>query len=88
MKFATKPLQYKSFVGRVVVTPQVTPKMCFLRDISFFRREKKNGCQNSCINKNATENVMEVIFTEDVANLFYFSAKKKVNQNIEEFLSN
>ena len=41
MKFATKPLQYKSFVGRVVVTPKVTPKMWFLRDISFFRREKK-----------------------------------------------
>ena len=41
MKFATKPLQYKSFVGRVVVTPKVTPKMCFLRDISFFRLEKK-----------------------------------------------
>ena len=27
MKFATKPLQYKSFIGRVVVTPKVTPKV-------------------------------------------------------------
>ena len=30
---------------------------------------------------------MEVFFTYEVANLFYFSAKKKVNQNIEGFLS-
>ena len=30
---------------------------------------------------------MEVFFTYEVANLFYFPAKKKVNQNIEGFLS-
>ena len=30
---------------------------------------------------------MEVFFTYEVANLFYFSAKKKVNQNVEGFLS-
>ena len=63
MKFATKPLQYKTFVGRVVVTPRVTPKMFFLRDFSFFRAEKKNGCRNASFYRNATENVMEVIFT-------------------------
>ena len=30
---------------------------------------------------------MEVFFTYNVANLFYFSAEKKVNQIIEGFLS-
>ena len=63
MKFATKPLQYKSFVGRVVVTPKVTPKMLEMARFSFFFISHFFGCQNSCINKNVTENVIEVIFT-------------------------
>ena len=57
MKFATRPLQYKSFVGRVVVTPKVTPKMLemarffiFLH-FSFFRMSKflyQQKCNREC----------------------------------------
>ena len=56
MKFATKPLQYKSFVGRVVVTPKVTPKMLemdfhFFFHFSFFRMSKfmyQQKCNREC----------------------------------------